>query len=258
MPVRREYYEENWTLYLQCKKCGKFKSADMFYKHKVCFMWLSSICKECDHKYWIKYHEEHREQQNKRNRENRDKNKDKINETRRRKYRDDAEYKKLCSEKSKIWRDKNREQNLRHHKEYYEQNRDKISEKGKEYYSHNKEYINARNREYCKTHRDILNKASSLWKKNNRDKMNVYQQWLRERRWPLYSKAHRLAEKQLKKIWLKRDKCPICWQEWIVVCHHPSYDKPYEVVPCCNLCHSQIHRWEIGCPQPIDLFSFIK
>jgi transcription elongation factor Elf1 len=85
--------------------------------------------------------------------------------------------------------------------------------------------------------------------------MNIYQQWLRERRWPIYSKAHRLVEKKLKEIWLKRERCPMCLQEWIVVCHHPDYNKPYEVVPCCNLCHSQIHRNIIECPKPIDLLK---
>lgn len=256
MPARREYHEENWILYLQCKKCGEFKSADMFYKHKVCFMWLSSICKECNHKNWVEYHAEHKDEDNKKNRERWNLKKDKTNADRRERYSVDETYRKLCSDRSRKWRVENKGENLKHHHEYYRMNREIISNKNKAHYQQNKEMIYERQKRYNETHRDLINKASSEWKKNNRDKMNVYQQWLRERRWPLYSKAHSMAEKQLKKIWLKRDRCPMCLQEWIVVCHHPDYNKPYEVVPCCNLCHSQIHRWIIECPKPIDLLTY--
>lgn len=255
MPARRNYYEENWVIYLQCKWCWEFKTSDCFYKHKVCFMWLSSICKECNHKHWVEYHAQHRDEDNRRNKERREINKDKINTERRERYRTDKNFRELCSERSKVWREENKDANLRHHHEYYEQNKDYISERGKKYYQENKEYISNRNKKYYEIHREQLRKKSSEWKKSNRDKMNIYQQWLRERRWPIYAKAHRLVENQLKKIWLKRDSCPMCLKEWIVVCHHPDYNKPYEVVPCCNLCHSQIHRWIIECPKPIDLLK---
>ena len=255
MPSRRQYFEKDWIVYLQCKWCGEFKTSDSFYKHRVCFMGLSSICKDCNHKHWVKYHAEHREEDNRKNRERRLANRDQINEKNREKYRTDSDFRKLCSDRARKRREENKEANLRHHKEYYEENKDVIRERGKIYYSNNKEHINSRNRDYSKTHRELINKAASAWKKNNRDKMNRYQQSLRERRWPQYSKAHRLVEKRLKEIWLKRERCPLCLQEWLVVCHHPDYDKPYEVVPCCNLCHSQIHREVIECPKPIDLLK---
>ena len=179
--------------------------------------------------------------------------KDQRNANRRERYKNDPEYRKLCSERSRAWREKNKKANLEHHREYYEKNKDCISQKNKKYYEENKEYISMRNKKYNKSHREQINATHSIWKKNNRDKMNAYQQCLRERKWPLYSKAHRLVEKLVKDRWIKRDRCPICNSEWIVVAHHPDYNKPYEVVPCCNMCHSAIHNWFIECPQPINL-----
>ena len=255
MPARRQYYEKDWILYLQCKWCWEFKSSDNFYKHKICFMWLSSICKECNHKHWVEYHAEHREEDNRKNRERWLLNKDRINQENREKYRNDAEFKKLCSERAKVWREENKEANLKHHKEYYEENKEMLLAKNKIRYENNKEKILKQHKEYNKTHREETRKRSSLYKKSHRDMMNVYQRWLRERRWLQYSKAHRLVEKKLKEIWLKRERCPMCLQEWIVVCHHPDYNRPYEVVPCCNMCHSQIHRNIIECPKPIDLLK---
>lgn len=253
MPARREYYECNWVLYFKCKDCGVFKTAEYFSKHIRCFMWITNICKDCEKITHAKYHAEHRQEDNRKNRERWLLNKDRINQENREKYRNDAEFRKLCSERAKVWREENKEANLKHHKEYYEENKEMLLAKNKIRYENNKEKILKQHKEYNKTHREETKKRSSLYKKSHRDMMNVYQRWLRERRWPQYSKAHRLVEKKLKEIWLKWERCPMCLQEWLVVCHHPDYNKPYEVVPCCNLCHSQIHRWIIECPKPIDL-----
>lgn len=253
MPTRRQYYEKDWILYLQCKGCGEFKSTDEFYKHKICFMWLSSICKDCNKKRWAEYHAEHRDEDNRKNRERRITKKDRINEKNREKYKVDQEFRKICSVRAKKRREENKETNSKHHHEYYIENKEMILNKNKAYYKQNKEMIYEKQRRYNDTHRDLINKSSSEWKKNNRDKMNISQQNLRAKRWYMYSKAHRLVEKKLKEIWLKREKCPMCLQEWLVVCHHPDYTKPYQIVPCCNLCHSQIHRNIIECPKPIDL-----
>lgn len=255
MPARREYYESNWVLYFKCKDCGEFKTAEYFSKHKRCFMWITNICKDCEKITHAKYHIDHREEVNRKNKERRLLKRDKINQENREKYKNDAEFRKICSERARVWREENKEYNLKHHKEYYYNNREKIKKTDRLYYEKNKEEILRKCKEYHETHREQLNKAQSEWKKNNRDRMNIYQQWLRERRWPVYAKAHRLVEKKLKEIWLKRERCPMCLQEWIVVCHHPDYNRPYEVVPCCNMCHSQIHRNIIECPKPIDLLK---
>jgi hypothetical protein len=82
--------------------------------------------------------------------------------------------------------------------------------------------------------------------------MNDMQRKYREknkRRMEIY----RDVERKVNQLWWYPKDCPICWKETTVVWHHPDYNKPFEIVFCCNMCHSKIHSDIIECPKPIDL-----
>lgn len=60
--------------------------------------------------------------------------------------------------------------------------------------------------------------------------------------WFIHAKVSRL----IKKLWIRPKECPICWYiSDKIIAHHPDYNKPYEVVFCCNSCHKLIHLWEL-------------
>lgn len=254
MPSRRQYYEKDWMLYLQCKWCWEYKSPDNFYKHKICFMGLSSICKDCNHKHWVKYHAEHREEDNRKNRERHLANRDQINEKNRGKYRTDSDFRKLCSDRARKWREENKEANLKHHHEYYLANKEMILTKSKEYYNSHREQHKDTNKRYRETHREQLNRAASEWGKTHREVMNNMQRKYREKN-KRKMEIYRDVERKVNQLWWYPKDCPICWKETMVVWHHPDYNKPLEIVFCCNMCHNKIHSGIIECPKPIDLLK---
>ena len=49
--------------------------------------------------------------------------------------------------------------------------------------------------------------------------------------------------KQLEKLWIRPEICPICWVKWDIIAHHPDYNKRYEIIFCCKRCHQRIHAW---------------
>ena len=66
----------------------------------------------------------------------------------------------------------------------------------------------------------------------------------RKRKW--YANIHLKTDRLINKLWIRPCVCSICWWGKRVVSHHPDYSKPFEVVFCCDICHSKIHHWEIS------------
>lgn len=65
-----------------------------------------------------------------------------------------------------------------------------------------------------------------------------------------YWNIHCKAERAIKKYG-RPNICSVCsgTVDWInilrIVFHHPNYEKPYEWVFCCEVCHSKIHLWKV-------------
>lgn len=124
----------------------------------------------------------------------------------------------------------NREEMLNKHAEYREKNRDKIREREKKYYHNNKDSIMKKWNEFYNISENAVNK-----------------------------KARQKSKQLIKKMWIKPDKCPICWNnEFRIEAHHPDYNKWNEIVFCCKSCHLLIHSWRIKCPKTIDLLTYKK
>ena len=62
----------------------------------------------------------------------------------------------------------------------------------------------------------------------------------RKRKW--YWHIHLKAQRRIRKLWLRPELCPICGRWWRIIAHHPDYDRRYEVVFCCQICHDKIHK----------------
>ncbi len=72
-----------------------------------------------------------------------------------------------------------------------------------------------------------------------------------------YWRIHWITNNKISKLKCKPKICSVCWLEHKrIVAHHPDYSKRYEIVFCCPICHSKIHKWEIKKLNVINLFTF--
>ena len=130
-------------------------------------------------------------------------------------------------------------------KEYYKNNKEEILKKTKKYYESNKEkrneYVKKCNEKDIERYKSWCRKTrkKQLAKRHVRDKENVRQ---RTRRYVHHNN-------------ISFDECCICKSNIKIEMHHPDYLKPYDIVPCCKLCHEKIHKWIIDCPQTINLLN---
>ena len=69
-----------------------------------------------------------------------------------------------------------------------------------------------------------------------------------------YTPLQQRTRRMINKLWIRPKSCPICWYECTPVAHHPDYNKPYEIIFCCNSCHKLIHLWQLN----IDESKIIK
>ena len=128
-------------------------------------------------------------------------------------------------------------------RKHYDLNRDYKAKQQQDYYWKNKERINNHKRQYR------IDNISTYNQK--REKIN-------ELIWFNRHTFHLRTINYIKKNWLRPTKCSICWDEWVIYSHHPSYakfDDWSKVVFCCKSCHAQIHSWRIACPKPINLLK---
>ena len=138
----------------------------------------------------------------------------------------------------------------------YENNKDKYKKYTKKWIENNKEKFLSKCREYR-----LKNKIKyDNYMKEYRDK---YRKELREKRierdnnkW--YVAIHNKTNKLIRKLWIKPNTCPICWERKTIYSHHPNYGIRNEVVFCCQSCHWKIHSWAIERPTTINLLDYNK
>lgn len=118
----------------------------------------------------------------------------------------------------------------KYRKGYYAKNKDEINRKSREYHHATPEYQKARNKRYRNTEKGKKQASEShkRWRVNN-----------------LHKKvAHESVSQAIKKgNLIKPSKCQICGDEPNKLSgHHHDYEKPLDVVWCCQQCHSNIHK----------------
>lgn len=60
-----------------------------------------------------------------------------------------------------------------------------------------------------------------------------------------YNSIHLKTERRIKELWIRPENCPICWKWGRIIAHHYDYTKPFNIVFCCDICHSKIHNNKI-------------
>lgn len=165
-----------------------------------------------------------------------------------------------CKECRKKEYNNNRDDILNNSKEYYLNNKDKKLLYQNNYYHNNSDKIKKQHKEYRENNYDkIKERRRELYKENKEhydEKMNAYIKSKEKEIWFDWWKFHDKARYIASYYWLTPNKCSICWAEWKVLMHHPSYNDFNErknVVFVCNKCHINIHLWLIDCPEPVNL-----
>lgn len=151
----------------------------------------------------------------------------------------------------KKYRDKNSDIIKQKRKEYKRTHQDKIKKYNYDYYHNNKETELKRSKQYRIDNPDY--DKERYWK--HRDKcLNSVKKLQQEKK---YQKLHTKTYNYIKKYNLYPDNCIVCWSNKNIEAHHPDYNKWYEIIFVCHRCHTNIHAWNIECPEPIDLLLMI-
>lgn len=157
-------------------------------------------------------------------------------------------------EQQRKYRTENKEKRHAYAKNYYEQHKDIVYERNKKWRENNREkwyncrrsYIEANKEKYVKHYKEYIRK--------NRKHINEMERIRDKKEW--YRIAHKEAWELIRKLWIRPEKCPICYNNWPIYAHHPDYTKPTEIVFCCQSCHQLIHSWHKECPKPINLLDY--
>lgn len=83
----------------------------------------------------------------------------------------------------------------------------------------------------------------------------IFKAWKERRKRRGYWKIHTKTDRKIKNLWIRPNKCPLCWYEGRIIAHHPNYDKRYEITFCCQICHDKIHRWKIKNYNVVNLLN---
>lgn len=115
----------------------------------------------------------------------------------------------------------------------------------KEYRQLKKDQITKVETEWRRRHPDILYQMAKQWREKNPEKVEEH-----NRR---YHEEHLEETKARNLAWqnVKVDRCFVCDTAKNVRRHHPDYSKPLEVIPLCQLHHSQLHWNKITIEQEV-------
>lgn len=152
--------------------------------------------------------------------------------------------KKYCSQKciNKEYYQKNKEKELFRNKKWREKNKERREDYRKDYCKKNKEKIKAKRKEWRKKNPCYSKEIYRKHKAQNPDKIKQWRKASDSKRRLNPSKQF-LARRKVSKFKIPEGtQCQIC--EWLPAkgMHHPDYDKPYEVVYLCNLCHARVEN----------------
>lgn len=111
-----------------------------------------------------------------------------------------------------------------------------------------------------KCNKEYYKKYSKRYDKNNAIEKNIKRKArlrsIKNSGWENPRNLHERARLYIDKNNLRPKECMVCWLEWRIEFHHPSYDnieKWKEWVFVCISCHRLIHSGEIKCPEVLDL-----
>lgn len=110
-----------------CKKCNKTKPINEFYKNKNSPDGRFAWCKTCKSLSDKQSHKKHKEIRNKNSQKYYNENKEEISDSRKNKRKTDLEFVKKEKERSKKYRDNNKEKIRENKKKYYQDNKEKIN-----------------------------------------------------------------------------------------------------------------------------------
>ena len=209
-------------IYKVCRKCGKEKAINDFYKHKSMVSGYLNICKECVLKRAKIYNENNKVKINKYHQKWAIENKEKI-----------KEYRKNNSDKIKIWK----------HKDYLK-HKDSYIKKSNEYYTNNKEKVIERGRIYNNMKRETDIKYKILCNLRRRLNHAITKGFKSARTLELLG----CSVSYLKEYLENKFKKGMCWENYgifgwhidhIIPCNSFNLTIPEEQIKCFNYTNLQ-------------------
>jgi hypothetical protein len=121
---------------------------------------------------------------------------------------------------------------------WYLRNKDKHKKRGKEWRIVNREKDNENHRNWRKKNPEEARAIKRRFKKNNRETVRTaYNRYYGRHKKKVI--ARMIAQKNIN---LEDSICQICDKKQAVHRHHPNYDNPLEIIPCCESCHIKLHQ----------------
>ncbi len=136
----------------------------------------------------------------------------------------------LAEYKRKHYRE-NRQAYLDKSKRWREDNPERAKEVRRIYYEENAERLRAQKRDYSRRP-EVIERQNERFREYRKD-----EEFLRRER----SRGMLNKRIQSKKI-TKPNRCSTCGEKGYVEAHHEDYDKPFDVIWICKLCHEDIHH----------------
>ena len=133
-----------------------------------------------------------------------------------------------------------------YHIKYAKEHKEKI----RSYLDKDKE--RERKKRWMLSHKERHTETYKKYRAEHLEEIRAYQKWAYSN---VYLKKHRITRKLINELWIRPDKCSLCWNVWKTYAHHPDYKKRYEIVFVCQSCHMLIHSWAKECPTPINLMD---
>lgn len=147
-------------------------------------------------------------------------------------------------------------------KKYYNENKNKLLLLATTYREQHREeyrlYAKQYREKYPEKKKDIDKASYNKHKEERVQKVLDFEKKRTQELWFSWKAFHDKANWYSDYRRLNPYQCQVCWENGKCNLHHPSYDsfdKRKEVVFLCPKCHNNIHKWNLGCPEPVDLIQ---
>ena len=103
-----------------------------------------------------------------------------------------------------------------------------------------REYMREYMRTYRETHIEECREYSRKWKEKHPEQSRKHREkWNRKN--PEKVKVHGITNSYYHYHSVQKIRCEFCGSTTNLQRHHPNYDKPFQTITLCQICHKKVH-----------------